>query len=87
MFLYIIIRELLRVLSHLDVTAQKGITELSTMDGVEIKISEFSFHQIIPKPRDKGSILLNSLDSVTLQPLLGKKIKIATKRKFSIRKK
>ena len=87
MFLYIIIRELLRVLPHLNVTVQKGITELSTIDGVEIKISEFYFHQIIPKPQEKGSILLNSIDSITLQPLPGKNIKIATKRKLSTRKK
>ena len=42
MLAYILIHELQKLWSHLDVTVQEGITELATIDSLEIKRIPFA---------------------------------------------
>jgi transposase len=86
MLAYIIVHELQKLWAEIDLTVAEGISELSTIDSVEIKIGEFSYQQI-PQPRDLGERLLR-LAKVTLPEAIPcKGIKVATRKKLPERRK
>lgn len=86
MLAYIIIHELQKLWANEDITVQEGIKELSTINSVEVKIGEKSYHQI-PKPRKLGEILLK-LANVTLpHAIISRHTNVATKRKLPERRK
>jgi hypothetical protein len=86
MLAYIIIHELQNLWSELDLTVEEGITELATIDSMEITIGETSYHQI-PEPRDMGKELLR-LANVNLPPAMPcNNTKVATKRTLPERRK
>ena len=86
MLAYIIIHELQNLWSELDLTVEEGITELATIDSMEITIGETSYHQI-PEPRDMGKELLR-LTNVNLPPAMPcNNTKVATKRTLPERRK
>jgi transposase len=86
MLAYIIIHELQNLWSELDLTIEEGITELATIDSMEITIGETSYHQI-PEPREMGKELLR-LAKVNLPPAMPcNNIKVATKRTLPERRK
>ncbi|KWT74169.1 hypothetical protein ASN18_3341 [Candidatus Magnetominusculus xianensis] len=68
MLAYMIVQELQKLWSWLNVTVGEGIAELSSINSIEIKIGETSYNQI-PKPRALGEILLE-LANVTLPEVL-----------------
>ena len=86
MLAYILIYELQKSWAHIDLTVQEGITELTTIDSLEIKIGEISYHQI-PKPRDKGAALLKSANVTLPMAIVSDNINVATKRKLPSRRK
>jgi transposase len=82
MLAYLIIHELKKLWAELDITVEEGISELSTISSMEIKIGETSYHQI-PQPRDKGATLLE-LANVNLPNILTcTNANVATKRTLS----
>lgn len=86
MLAYIIVHELQKLWAEMDLTVAEGISELSTIDSIEIKIGESSYQQI-PQPRDKGEKLLR-LANVTLPEAIScKDIKVATRKKLPERRK
>ncbi|MCP4989423.1 MAG: IS1634 family transposase [Colwellia sp.] len=86
MLAYSIIHELQNLWAELDVTVEEGITELATIDSMEMTMGETSYHQI-PEPRERGKELLR-LANVILPPAMPcNNIKVATKRKLPQRRK
>jgi hypothetical protein len=86
MLAYIIVHELQKLWAEVDLTVGEGISELSTIDSVEIKIGETSYQQI-PQPRDLGEKLLR-LANVTLPEAIPfKDINVATRKKLPERRK
>ncbi len=85
MLAYLIIHELQKLWSEMDITVEEGIAELTTIGSLEIKIGETSYNQI-PQPTALGEQLLN-LTNVNLPsaiPHTDKKV--ATKRKLPSRR-
>lgn len=85
MLAYLIIHELQKLWSEMDITVKEGIAELTTIGSLEIKIGETSYNQI-PQPTALGEQLLN-LTNVNLPsaiPHTDKKV--ATKRKLPSRR-
>lgn len=86
MLAYIIVQELQKLWAEMDLTVAEGISELSTIDSIEIKIGESSYQQI-PQPRDLGEKLLR-LANVTLPEAIPcKDIKVTTRKKLPERRK
>jgi transposase len=82
MLAYLIIHELRKLWAEMDITVEEGISELSTISTVEIKMGETSCHQV-PQPRDRGAKLLE-LANVTLPQIATcTNANVATKRKLS----
>jgi len=86
MLSYILIQELTKRWSELDITVEEGIKELSAIDSITIKVGDSVYNQI-PHPRDLGKELLR-LANVSLPDRVPyKKSNVATKRKLTNRKK
>ena len=86
MLSYIIVHELQKLWSELDMTVEEGITELSTISSNEVKVGEVTYNQI-PQPRVRGKNLL-SLAKVTLPDALPcRNINVSTRRKLPERRK
>jgi transposase len=86
MLAYIIIRELRELWAEMDLTVEEGITELSSISSIEVRIGKSSCQQI-PQPRHLGRKLLG-LARVWLPGLLpNRNVKVATRKKLTQRRK
>lgn len=86
MLAYIIVRELQKLWAEMDLTVEEGVSELSTINSIEIKVGNSSCQQI-PQPRYLGRKLLE-LANVELPSILPcRNINVATRRKLPERRK
>lgn len=86
MLAYIIVHELQNLWSAIDLTVEEGISELSTINSLEIKIEDTSYQQI-PKPRDLGIKLLKSANVILPKVIPCRNVKVATRKKLPIQRK
>ena len=86
MLAYMIVHELEKHWSNIDVTVEEGIKELSTIDSITIKAGEKLCHQI-PRPRGLGQRLLQSAGVSLPEGIPYQKSKVATKTKLVDRRK
>lgn len=85
MLAYLIIHELQKLWSEMDITVEEGIAELTTIGSLEIKIGETSYNQI-PQPTALGEQLLNLANVNLPSAIPHTDIKVATKRKLPSRR-
>lgn len=86
MLAYLLIHELERLWSEIDITVEEGIEELSTINIVKIKVGECEYNQI-PKPRKLGAELLRLANIELPDAILWKKNAVATKKKLQSERK
>ena len=86
MLSYIIIQELTKLWSEIDITVEEGIKELATIDSITIKVGDSVYNQI-PNPRDLGKELLRLADVRLPDGIPYKESNVATKKKLLKRKK
>ncbi|MCP4055595.1 MAG: IS1634 family transposase [Mesoflavibacter sp.] len=86
MLAYIIVNELQKLWVSMDLTVEEGISELSMINSVEIKIKETSYQQI-PQPGDTGETLLKLANIKLPEALPCRNIKVATRKKLPERRK
>lgn len=85
MLAYLIIHELQKLWSEMDITVEEGIAELTTIGSLEIKIGETSYNQI-PQPTALGEQLLNLANVNLPSAIPHTDKKVATKRKLPSRR-
>ena len=83
---YIIVHELQKLWAEIDLTVEEGISELSTINSVEIIINEISYQQI-PQPRYIGKTLLKLANVRLPYAIPCRNIKVATRKKLPERRK
>lgn len=86
MLAYLLIQELERLWSAIDITVEEGIEELSTINIIRIKVGECEYNQI-PKPRKLGAELLKLANIELPDAILWKNNAVATKKKLQTERK
>ena len=82
MLAYMMAYYLRRLWVDIDVTIEEGITELSTICGLEIKVADKVSSQSIPEPRNLGKMLLKKANVTLPDSLPCKNIKVSTRKKL-----
>jgi len=83
MLAYLIVRELHRGWHSLDVTVQEGLTQLSTLCAMEMKVKERGTYLRIPTPREPSQKLLKALGIQLPLALAHKEVPVVTRKKLS----
>ena len=86
MLSYIIVHELQKRWSALDITVEEGVAELSTISSNEVMVGEVKYSQI-PQPRDQGKRLLDFAHITLPEALPCSNINVSTRRKLASRRK
>ena len=82
MLAYLIVRELHRGWSSLNVTVQEGLAQLSTLCAMEIKVNGQGTYLRIPAPRQSSGELLKALDIQLPLALAHKEVPVVTRKKL-----
>ncbi len=85
MLAYIIVHELQKLWTEMDLTVEEAVSALSMINSIEIKIEESSYHQI-PQPGDMGEMLLKLANIKLPEALPCRNIKVATRKKLPERR-
>ena len=87
MLSYLLAYKLRRLWRDIEVTIEEGITELSSICGLEINIADKISSQTIPEPRNLGKILLEKVGVTLPDALPCRKIEVVTRKKLVTRRK
>jgi len=87
MLAYLVVRELNRRWSAFDMTVQEGLSQLSTLCAMEIKVNGSTTCLKLPKPREQSMKLLDAL-GVKLPPALPhKEVNVVTRKQLDQKRK
>lgn len=82
MLAYLMVQELQKLWSEVDLTVEEGILELSAITTMEVEIGQTGYQQI-PEPRDLGRKLLHLAKVRLPDALPSRNIKVATRKKLT----
>jgi transposase len=82
MLAYLMVRELQRLWSEVNVTVEEGMLELSAITTLEVQIGQ-SWYQQLPEPRDAGRELLELAQVSLPHALPSRNVKVATRKKLT----
>ena len=86
MLSYIIEKHLREKWIDLDITVEEGIHELSSINGIEVRVGAVRYNQV-PEPREIGSKLLSALSVKLPKAIPHSDIKITTRKKLEAKRK
>ena len=84
MLSYIIEKHLREKWNDLNVTVEEGISELSSINSMEIQVGAVKYNQI-PQARDIGSKLLNALSIKLPEAIPHTNIQVTTRKKLELK--
>ena len=85
MLSYIIEKHLREKWNDLNVTVEEGISELSSINSMEIQVGAVKYNQI-PQARDIGSKLLNALSIKLPEAIPHTNIQVTTRKKLELKR-
>jgi hypothetical protein len=87
MLAYLVVRELNRRWSGFDMTVQEGLSQLSTLCAMEVKVNGSTTCLKLPKPREQSLKLLDALEVILPAALPHKEVNVVTRKQLDQKRK